>query len=428
MRTQDKNKTRVVIVGAGFAGLSAAKRLARVKELEILLLDCNNYHTFQPLLYQVAAAELDSEEIANPLRGLFRRYPRVSLAMLEVTGADFEKRLLHTNGPDIEYDYLILATGSISNFFGIPGAEENTFPLKSLEEAVHLRNHILRCFEQAALLPETAPDGLTHLVVVGGGPAGVEYAGALAELIRTPLSRDFSEMPPGFARVTLVDAVDEILVGFPPRLRAYAHKRLERMGITVRTGAQVKEVRDDAVVLGDGTVLPSKTVVWTAGVRGSDLGPALNLPLGRGGRVAVSPTLQLPEHPEIYIAGDLSLPEGMNLPMVAPNAIQQGLCAAENILRHLRKKEPKPFAYHDKGSLATIGRNAAVARLGRFEFSGVIAWVLWLGVHLTYLVGFHNRIMVLIDWAWDYLFFERSVRLILPRKSALKEILRKEEP
>ncbi len=428
MRTQDKNKTRVVIVGAGFAGLSAAKRLARIKELEILLLDCNNYHTFQPLLYQVAAAELDSEEIANPLRGLFRRYPRISLAMLEVLGADFEKRLLHTNGPDIEYDYLILSTGSVSNFFGIPGAEENTFPLKSLEEAVHLRNHILRCFEQAALSPETAPDGLTHLVVVGGGPAGVEYAGALAELIRTPLSRDFSEMPPGFARVTLVDAVDEILVGFPPRLRAYAHKRLERMGVTVRTGAQVKEVRDNAVVLGDGTILPSKTVIWTAGVRGSDLAPALNLPLGRGGRVAVSPTLQLPEHPEIYVAGDLSLPEGMNLPMVAPNAIQQGLCAAENILRHLRKEEPKPFAYHDKGSLATIGRNAAVARLGRFEFSGIIAWILWLGVHLTYLVGFHNRIMVLIDWAWDYLFFERSVRLILPRKSALKDILRKEEP
>jgi len=423
MQQNTEIKHRVTIVGAGFAGLSAAKRLARHKNIEVKIIDRNNYHTFQPLLYQVAAAELESGEVANPLRGLLRKRSRspISVAMAEVLGVDTEKRVLHTDGPSIPYDYLILAAGGVTNFFGTQGAEKNTFTLKTLEDAVRLRNNILYCFEQAALLSEeTEMDRqkmLSHIVVVGGGPTGVEYAGALAELIRTSLARDFPDLKRGETiRVTLLEAADQILPGFPSCLCHYAHQRLARMGVTVQTKAQVTEIRDDAVVLADGTVIPSATVVWTAGVRGNDVATQMGLPIGRGGRVNVLPTLQVAEYPEIFVAGDLSLPEGQNPPMVAPNAMQQGRLAADNILRSIRQETLSPFVYRDKGSLAVIGRNAAVARLGRFHFSGFVAWILWLGVHLSYLVGFHNRVMVLIDWAWDYFFAERSVRLILPRE------------
>ncbi|MCL2347154.1 MAG: NAD(P)/FAD-dependent oxidoreductase [Planctomycetaceae bacterium] len=421
MLAKSQKKRRVVIVGAGFAGLAAVKRLTKQPNLEIVLVDRNNYHTFQPLLYQVAAAELESEEIANPLRGLFRRYSRVSIAMADVSGVDFENRVLHTDGSEIEYDYLILAFGSVTNYFGTPGAEENTFTLKSLEDAVRLRNHILQCFEKAALLSGTSgiesQEKLIHIVVVGGGPTGVEYAGALAELIRTPLSRDFPEIPKDLTHITLLDACDDILPGFLPHLRTYAHKRLEHMGVEVLVNAQVKEVSADAVLLADGTAISSATVIWTAGVKGADLTTKMGLPPGRAGRVPVFSTLQLAAHPEVFVAGDLSLPEEQNPPMVAQNAVQQGRLAADNILRLEQKKPLKQYSYHDKGAMAVIGRNAAVARVGRFGFCGFLAWVFWLALHWTYLIGFHNRLFVLINWAWDYLFFERSVRLILPRRN-----------
>ncbi len=417
MATNPNNPVSVVIVGAGFAGLSAAKYLARQKYVEVTLIDRNNYHTFQPLLYQVAAAELDCEEVANPVRGLFRHWPTIRAMMLDVQGADLEKHVLHADGQQIQYDYLLLATGSVTNFFGTPGAEQNAFVLKTLEDAVTLRNHLLRCFEQASLSHDEAQrQQLTHVVVVGGGANGVEYVGALAELLRTPLGRDFPELKNAAASVTLLEAADHLLTGFPPRLQEYAHQRLERMGVTVKLNAQVAEVTPEAVRLADGTLIPSRIVVWTAGVRGNELPAKMNLPLARGGRVDVLPTLQTKTFPEIFVAGDLSMPEGQNLPMVAPNAIQQGHHAAENILRLTRGETPTPFAYFDKGSLAVIGRGKAVARLGKRGFTGFIAWLLWLGVHLTYLIGFHNRLMVMINWAWDYLFAERSVRLILPRE------------
>lgn len=420
MRPKTGDKPRVVIVGAGFAGLSAAQRLAARRDVETVMVDRNNYHTFLPLLYQVAAAELDAADVANPLRGLFRRRPNVSIIMGEVVGLDLEKRILHTNAQEIDYDYLVLALGSRSNFFGTPGAAEFAFTLKSLEDATKLRNHLLNRFEQAALLAgreESArQEMLTHITVVGGGPAGIEYAGALAELIRCTLHRDFPELPRGMARVTLLEASEHILPGFPPKLCDYTIKRLQRMGVTVRLKAQVTEVREESVLLADGSALSSATMVWTAGACGGRVVAEMGLPVGRGGRIAVLSTLQVAEHPEVFVVGDLSLPEGVNAPMVAPNAMQQGRSAADNILNLIRRQPLKPFVYRDKGSLAVIGRNAAVAHVGGFEFTGFMAWILWLVVHLSYLIGFHNRLMVMIGWAWDYFFAERSVRLIIPKR------------
>lgn len=419
MNLKTSGRIRVVIIGAGFAGLSAAKRLARRKDIDVILLDRNNYHTFLPLLYQVAAAELDPGDIANPLRGLFRKYRNVTVLMAEVLAADMEKQILYAEGLEIEYDYLIVATGSVVNFFDTPGAEEYAFPLKSLEKAIQIRSHFLQCFEQAVLMKKNnatgSPECLTNIVIVGGGPNGVEYAGALAELVRTSLTKDFPGPACDAIKITLLEATDRLLTGFPEQLRDYTKTRLERMGITVRFQSQVTEICEDRVLLADGTVIPASTIVWAAGVRGSELAQNMQLSTGRGDRVNVLQTLQIQESSNVFVAGDLSLPENMTVPMVAPNAIQQGRHAADNIIRLIRKETPQPFRYRDKGSLAVIGRNAAVAQIRRFAFSGFIAWFLWLCVHLGYLVGFHNRLKVIINWAWDYLFAERSVRLILPR-------------
>lgn len=410
-------RPRVVIVGGGFGGLWAARRLARSGRVDVVLVDRNNYHTFLPLLYQVAAAEIEPEQIAYPLRGVFRRQDRVSVALAEVRGVDGARRVLHTDGPDIPYDHLILAPGSLTSFFGVPGAAENAYTLKSLEDAVRLRNHILACFERASLTEDPARRAaLLTFTVVGGGPTGVEFAGALAELVRTPLARDFPELAGKTpARIVLLEAADGLLTGFPEQLRTYARDRLALMGVEVRTKAGVAEVGPTDVRLGDGMRIATCTVAWTAGVRGHDVAAAMGLPVGRGGRVSVLPTLQVDGHPEIHVVGDLSLPEGQNPPMIAPNATQQGRHAASNVLRLLQGGKAKVFRYRDKGAMATIGRQAAVVRLGRFAFSGLWAWVLWLFVHLAYLIGFRNRLFVLVNWAWDYLFFERSVRLILPR-------------
>ena len=416
MHAATQGKHKVAIIGAGFAGLWAARRLAKERDVEVTVIDRNNYHTFLPLLYQVAAAELEPEEIAYPLRGVFRNAPNVSAVMAEVRGIDPERRVVLTEGPEVPYDQLIVAAGSLTTFFGVPGAEEYSYTLKTLEDAVLLRNHLLTCFERAAMGGEYADDpGLLTIVVVGGGPTGVEYAGALAELIRGPLAKDFPELGHKIPRVVLVDSDDGVLRGFPKKLREYARRRLEHMGVELQSDRAVKEVSARAVHLADGTVLPSCTVVWTAGVRGHDVAAAMGLPIGRSGRVEVLPSLQVAAHPEIHVAGDLALPEGQNPPMLAPNATQQGRHAAENILRLLRGEAAQSFSYFDKGSMVTIGRQAAVVQFGKFNFSGFVAWVFWLFVHLAYLIGFRNRIFVLINWGWDYLLAERAVRLILPR-------------
>lgn len=410
---------RVVIVGAGFGGLWAARTLAH-GPLEVLLVDRNNYHTFLALLYQVAAAELHPGDIAYPVRGILRRMPNVRFVMAEVKEVDFARRAVEMDGFAIPYDYLILAMGSVSHFFEVPGAAECAFPLKTLEQGIALRNHILGCFERAAYEPDAQlRQRLLTFVIVGGGATGVEFAGALAELIRGPLAKDYPSLDFQEVRVLLLEARDRLLPNMPERLQAYALKRLRRMGVEVRLRAMVSRVTPEAVHLQGGTVIPAETTVWTAGVRGDPQAANWGLPTARGGRVAVLPTLQVPGHPEVYVIGDLAYLEedGRPLPMVAPVAIQQGVAAARNILRQANGEAPLSFRYRDLGTMATIGRNAAAVQLGRWTFTGFPAWVLWLGVHLLRLIGFRNRLLVLINWAWDYFLFERAVRLVLPVKT-----------
>ena len=415
------HQPRVAIVGAGFGGLWAARNLARYP-VEVLLIDRHNYHCFLPLLYQVAAAELEPEEIAHPVRSIFWKLPNVQFVLADVKGVDLVRRVLETDGPAIPYDYLIFATGSTSNFFGVPGAVENAFPLKTLEQGVALRTRILCCFERAVLEPDPGRRRrLLTFVIVGGGPTGVEFSGALAELIRGPLVKDFSTLDFQEARVILLEAADGLLVGLPERLRAYAFARLGRMGVEVRLHTTVSQITREAVHLKDGTTIPAETVVWTAGVRGDPLAQAWGLPTARAGRVAVLPSLQLPGHPEVYVIGDLAHVEdgGNPLPMLAPVAIQQGVTAAQNIGRQIAGRGPVPFHYRDPGTMVVIGRNAGAVHLRGRAFTGFPAWVLWLGVHLVKLIGFRNRLLVLINWAWNYLFYEHAVRLILPSDTLL---------
>lgn len=412
-------RKRVVIAGGGFAGLWAARTLSKSTAVDVLVVDCNNYHTFLPLLYQVAAAELEPEQIAYPMRGIFRKMKRVDFRLSTIRGGDKDRKVLFTDGGEIPYDYLIVAMGSNTEFFGVEGAEENCFRMKTLEQAIALRNQILTCFEKAAHEPDPAArDQMLTFTVVGGGPTGVEYAGALAELIRNPIAKDFPFMSTAQARVVLIEAGNTLLPGYPQDLGHYTFHRLSRMGVDVRLNTSVAKVEKNCVHFGNSNPLPTDTVVWSAGIRGSRAAPLLDLPIGRGNRVPVQPTLQLQDYPEIYIVGDLAQPDKADSPMIAPNAVQQGRLAAKNILQHLKGKKPKIFKYKDKGSMATIGRSAAVVRVGKRTVTGIAAWWMWLVIHLAYLIGFRNRIFVLTNWAWDYLFFERAVRLILPRDHA----------
>ncbi len=416
-----ERRPRVAIVGAGFGGLWAARHLVQAP-VEVLLIDRHNYHCFLPLLYQVAAAELEPEEIAYPVRSILWKLPNVQFILADVQRVDLARRILETDGPAIPYDFLILATGSVSHFFDVPGAEEHALPLKSLEEGVALRTRILCCFERAALDPD--PERRRRMLtfaIVGGGPTGVEFAGALAELIRGPLAKDYPALDFREVRVVLLEAADGLLPGWPERLRAYAAARLRRMGVEVRLHASVSRITREAVHLKDGMSVPAETVVWTAGVRGDSLAQAWGLPTARAGRVAVEPTLQLPGHPEVSVIGDLAYVEerGQPLPMIAPVAIQQGTTAARNIERQIAGQDPLPFRYRDPGVMVVIGRNAGVVHVWGRSFTGFPAWVLWLSVHLAKLIGFRNRLFVLINWAWDYLFYERAVRLILPSEAVL---------
>ncbi len=415
-------RPRIVIIGAGFGGLWAARHLAQAPA-EVLLLDRDNYHTFFPLLYQVAASELAPADIAFPIRSLLRNLPNVRFDMGEVKAIDPEARIVKTGDEEIPYDYLIIAAGSSWFYFGIPGAAEYAYPLKTLEQAMTLRNHILCRFECASEEPDPIKrQQILTFAIVGGGPTGVEFAGALSELIHGPIRQDFPHLELSQVRIVLLEALDRLLVALPEPLGAYSLKRLQHMGVDVHLGAAVSQISRDSVQLKDGTVIPTETVIWTAGVRGAGSESMWGLPTTRNGQLAVTRTLQVPNHPEIYVVGDLARMEenGRPLPMVAPVAIQQGTTAAQNIIRQMHEEPLLPFQYHDRGAMTTIGRNAAVAEIWRRSFTGFVAWVIWLGVHIFNLVGARNRLIVLINWAWDYFFFERGIRLILPNETTSK--------
>ncbi len=405
-----------MVVGAGFGGLWAARRLVRLG-LPVTVLDRNNYHTFFPLLYQVAAAELSPGEIAYPIRSLFRKEPLVEFRKAELLALDLVSRRIGTDSGSLEYDYLILAPGSVPNFFGVEGAESHAFPLRTMDDAVPLRYHVLACFERAAQAQNPAVRrALLRFAIVGGGHTGVEYAGALAELIYGPLLKDYRELSREEVDVTLLEGGERLLPGMPRRLQDYARTRLEKRGVTVRAASRVLAVRPDAVVTSAHGELPTHTVVWAAGVQGDPSATRWGLPTGRSGRVPVEPTLQVPGHPEVFVVGDLAYleAEGAPLPQVAQVALQQGRTAASSIARIIEGKAPVRFVYRDLGVLAVVGRNAAVANVWGRSFTGLVAWVLWLTIHLAWLIGFRNRVLVLVNWGWNYLFYRRAVRLILP--------------
>ena len=409
-------KPKVVIIGAGFGGLWASRSLAK-EPVDVLVVDQNNYHTFLALLYQVAAAELEAEDIAYPVRSIFWNFPNVDFVMAHARHIDPQNRIIETDGDPISYDYLILSTGSVTHSFDIPGMSAHAYGLKTLEEAVILKNHILCCFEGAAReTDENRRKSLLTFVIVGGGATGVEYAGALSELIHGPLVQDYRTIDFNTVRIILLEASDRLVASMPEAIGIYTLEKLKKMGVGVQLGMKVLEVTSDGVVLDGQDKIFSQTVVWTAGVRGEPIVEKSGLPTERDGRVPVLTTLQVPGHPEIYVVGDLaSIKEDDRLlPLVAQVAIQSAITAAKNILRHIDGKPLQSFRYRDRGSMITIGRNSAGVAIGSRTYTGFFAWILWLVIHLFYLIGFRNRIMVLINWAWDYLLYERAVRFVFP--------------
>jgi len=404
----------VVVVGAGFGGLRAARALRRAP-VQVVLVDRNNYHLFQPLLYQVATAGLEPEEIAKPARAILRGQKNFDFRMVEVTRVDLAAQRLETSAGPMNYDFLVLAPGGETNFFGLESMQRHGLGLKDIPDAVAIRNHVLTCFEQAMLEPDAERRrALLTFIVVGGGPTGVEMAGALSELIRLVLVKDYPRLNIKDVRILLLEATDTLLAALPERLREAAGKTLWRKYVEVRFGASVADYDGQRIRLKSGEVIPALTVIWAAGVRASPLNATLGLPAARQGRIAVEPTLQVPGHPEVFIIGDAAYREqdGEPLPMVAPVAIQMGHSVAGNIARQLRGQPLRPFHYRDQGTLATIGRNAAVANVFGVKLSGFPAWVIWLVIHIIQLIGFRNKLFVLINWAWDYFFYERAARLI----------------
>ena len=404
----------VLIVGAGFGGLRAARAL-RKAPVDVVMLDRHNYHLFQPLLYQVATAGLEPEQIAKPVRAILRGQRNFEFRMVEVTGVDFAARQVATDHGLVSYDFLILAAGGETNYFGLDGIVRHGFGLKSVVEAVAIRNQVLSCFERAMLEPDPERRrALLTFVVVGGGPTGVEMSGALSELIRLVLVKDYPRLNIKDVRVLLLEATDRLLATLPERLREAAAETLWRKHVEVRFGAAVQDYDGGRVVLKGGEVIPGHTLIWAAGAKAVSLTATLGLATARQGRVTVTPTLNVPDHSEVYVIGDAAYLEkdGQPLPMMAPVAIQMAETATRNIVRQLRGEPPLGFRYKDPGSLATIGRNAAVAYLGGVAFKGFLAWVVWLIVHIIQLIGFRNKLFVLMNWAWDYFFYERAARLI----------------
>jgi NADH dehydrogenase len=416
---------RVVIVGGGFGGLSAALGFGRAP-VEVTLVDRCNYHLFQPLLYQVATGTLSPANIASPLRNILKRHKNTRVLLAEATGIDASNRRVILSDGSIEYDTLVVSTGSSHQYFGHDEWEEFAPGLKTIEDATDMRRRILLAFETAEREPD--PEKLRAwmtFVIVGGGPTGAELAGALGEIANDTLRRDFRKIDPSDARIILVEGADRVLPVYPQKLSASARTMIERLGVTVRTSAMVTDVSKESVTIREGDkteTIPTRTVLWAAGVLGSPLGRIVAQQTGatidKAGRVSVEPDLTAPGHPEIFVIGDLANflhQTGKPLPGVAQSAIQEGRYVAALVARRLRGKKSRPFHYLDKGNLATIGRGAAVADLNWLHLSGFPAWLLWIFVHLLYIVEFQNRLLVFVQWAWLYFTYDRSARLITGR-------------
>lgn len=406
-------RPRVVIAGAGFGGITCARALKHAP-VDVLLIDRNNFHLFTPLLYQVASALLEPSEVARPIRELIRPLRNADFKQTEINGVDFEhRRLITAHGP-VAYDYLVLATGSQSDYFGNPALAKQTLPLKALGEGLSVRNHILARFE--AWRWEEDPERrriLLTFVVVGGGPTGVEMAGALRELINLVLRKDYRDLDTKQVRVVLIEAAPYVLGAFDRFLREAAQRSLRKKGIELMLDTKVDSVTDGRVRLGDGQEIAAGTVIWTAGVRASDVGRATGLRLTRQSRIEVDDTLQVPGHPVVFVIGDVAGARDGDamLPMLAPVAMQAGKHVAACIKDMVNNGGAKAFRYKDPGIMATIGRNSAVAQLGIVHLSGFLGWLMWLGVHLINVITFRSRLVVLINWAWEYLLLDRPVRL-----------------
>jgi NADH dehydrogenase len=410
------NKKRVVVLGAGFGGLEFCKTFQH-EDAEIILVDRQNHHLFQPLLYQVATAGLSQPDIAEPIRSIFAKRKDITVLMDEAVSVDLSVRKVHCKHQTFDYDHLIIGLGAVTSYFGHPEWAEHAPGLKSLADAIRIRRSVLRAFELAEI--ELDPERrrkLMTIVVVGGGPTGVELAGAFAELVRHVLRRDFRRIDPTGARIILIEAGEQILDLFDAPLPEKARKQLEALGVEVRTLCRVEEIGAGWVTAG-GDRIEAENIIWGAGVMAHPITQTLGMELARGGRIPVRPDLSLPGHPEVFAIGDIvSLTDsnGVVVPGVSPGAIQMGVHVAKLLRAEMEgnKAMPREFTYRDKGSMATIGRSAAIAQVGGLQFSGFIAWLLWLFVHLLFLVGFRNKVAVLLQWFYSYVNYKRGARII----------------
>jgi NADH dehydrogenase len=421
-KTAHIGEPRVVIVGAGFGGLNTAEKLAHAP-VRITVIDRKNYHTFQPLLYQVATAGLSPGEIAAPIRSILSRHKNVEVLMAEVEGFDLERRVVQIGGQgehqEIPYDYLIVAAGASHAYFGHEEWEPFAPGLKTIEDALEIRRRVLLAFELAERHAQAGEgDEPLNFVVVGAGPTGVELAGTLAEICRHALAPDFRSTDPRRTHIHLIEGGPHVLPAYPEDLSRSALEQLQRLGVEVLTSTMVTKIEPGVIYMG-GTPMKAAVILWAAGVAASPLGKKLGVPIDRAGRVLVAPDLSIPNHPEVFVIGDLAALNdewGKLLPGVAPVAILEGRYVAKLISREIaREAKPSPrppFHYFDKGSLATIGRSAAIAQFGKIHISGFLAWLAWLFVHILFLIGFQNRVLVFIQWAWSYFTYERGARLI----------------
>ncbi|MGB7414566.1 MAG: NAD(P)/FAD-dependent oxidoreductase [Thermosynechococcaceae cyanobacterium] len=418
-------KARIVIVGAGFGGLQTAQSLKRLGA-DVLLINRENYHTFVPMLYQVATGQLEPDQIAYPIRNSIQQ-SHLRYLMAEVRRVDFENQAVETTDLTIPYDYLVLATGSETQYLGVPGASEHTLPMRTLTEAITLRNHLFTRFEQAAQArdPQVRQSLLT-VAIVGGGPTGVELAGAMVEVMRGRLARGYSSLDLRHMRLILLQGGDSLLPGLPQRLSTYTHRKLRRLGVEVHLATRVSRVTSETLHLENYQTLQASTIIWTAGVEAAAPATSMALPRAAKEKLIVQPTLQVCSQPNVYAIGDLAHIENQPLKGVAPEALQQGVAVAQNIKRQLRGLSPQPFRYFNKGRLAIIGCYSGVGKIGPFALTGPLAWVMWLGVHLVYLPGYGNRFLTFLRWIQTYVGRDRPVRLILPM--AHRFDIRRERP